>query len=169
MRICIFGAGAVGGYLAGSLAQGDARVSVIARGAHLAAIQANGLRVETPDTTLTARLPATGDPRQLGPQDAVLVTVKSPSLPQTAAAIAPLLHATTAVAFVMNGIPWWYFHALLGPHADRRLPALDPGDALWRTVTPQRALGGIFWPACSIPAPGIVRLLSGAGRGTVFG
>lgn len=169
MRICIFGAGAVGGYLAGSLAQGDAQVSVIARGAHLAAIQANGLRVETPDHAFTARLPATADPRELGPQDAVLVTVKSPSLPHVAATIAPLLHAATAVAFVMNGIPWWYFHAVPGPNADRRLPLLDPGDALWRTVTPQRALGGIFWPACSVPAPGVVRLLSGAGRGTVFG
>ena len=69
----------------------------------------------------------------------------------------------------MNGIPWWYFHAHGGPFDNRRLPRLDPGDALWNTVTPRRAIGGIFWPACSVPAPGVVRLLTGAGRGTVFG
>jgi 2-dehydropantoate 2-reductase len=169
MRICVFGAGSVGGYLAGSLAEGGARISVVARGAHLAAIRANGLRVETPGRSFTVRLPASDDPSALGPQDAVLVTVKSPSLPEVGASIAPLLHETTAVAFVMNGIPWWYFHAHGGPRDGRRLPLLDPGDGLWRTVTPQRALGGIFWPACSVPVPGVVRLLSGAGRGTAFG
>jgi 2-dehydropantoate 2-reductase len=169
MRICIFGAGSVGGYLAGFLAQGGAQVSVVARGAHLAAIRANGLRVETPDGNVTAHIPASDDPGELGPQDAVLVTVKSPSLPHVAATIAPLLQPHTTVAFVMNGIPWWYFHAHGGPHDSRRLPSLDPDDALWRTVTPQRALGGIFWPACSVPEPGVVRLLTGAGRGTVFG
>ncbi len=169
MRICVFGAGSVGGYLAAFLAQGGAQVSVVARGAHLTAIRGDGLRVETPDRSLTVRLPASNDPCELGPQDAVLVTVKSPSLAHVAAAIAPLLHDKTAVAFVMNGIPWWYFHAHGGPLDGRRLPLLDPGDALWRTVTPQRALGGIFWPACSVPAPGVVRLLTGAGQGTALG
>jgi 2-dehydropantoate 2-reductase len=69
----------------------------------------------------------------------------------------------------MNGIPWWYFHAHGGPSDGRRLPRLDPGDALWRAVGPERAIGGVFWPACSTPAPGVVRLLGGPGRGTVFG
>jgi 2-dehydropantoate 2-reductase len=69
----------------------------------------------------------------------------------------------------MNGIPWWYFHAHGGPHDGRRLPRLDRDDALWRAVGPERAIGGVFWPACSTPAPGVVRLLTGAGRGTVFG
>jgi 2-dehydropantoate 2-reductase len=69
----------------------------------------------------------------------------------------------------MNGIPWWYFHAHGGPHDGRRLSRLDPDDALWRTIGPQRAIGGVFWPACSTPEPGVVRLLTGAGRGTVFG
>lgn len=169
MRICVFGAGSVGGYLAGSLAEGGVQASVVARGAHLAAIRADGLRVELPDRSFTARLPASDDPAELGPQDVVLVTVKSPSLPAVAAGIAPLLHETTAVAFVMNGIPWWYFHAHGGPLDGRQLPRLDPAQALWRVVTPQRAIGGVFWPACSVPAPGVVRLLSVAGRGTAFG
>jgi 2-dehydropantoate 2-reductase len=169
MRICVFGAGSVGGYLAGYLAKGGARVSVVARGAHLAAIRANGLTVETPDRTINVKLPASDDPAELGEQDAVIVTVKAPALPDVAATIAPLMTAETSVAFVMNGIPWWYFHAHGGPLDGRRLPRLDPGDALWRAVGPERAIGGIFWPACSVPAPGVVRLLTGAGRGTVFG
>jgi 2-dehydropantoate 2-reductase len=169
MRICVFGAGSVGGYLAGFLSQGGAEVSVVARGAHLAAIRTNGLTVETPDRTVVARVTATDDPATLPPQDAVLVTTKAPSLASVAATIEPLLAPDTLVAFVMNGIPWWYFHAHGGRLDGRQLPALDPQGALWRTVTPQRALGGIFWPACSVPAPGVVRLLTGAGRGTVFG
>src|SRR5262249_2097223 len=132
-------------------------------------IQADGLTVETPDNTINERLPASDDPADLGRQDAVIVTVKAPALPDVAATIAPLLKAGTSVAFVMNGIPWWYFHAHGGPLEGRRLPRLDPGGALWRAVTPERAIGGVFWPACSVPAPGVVRLLTGAGRGTVFG
>lgn len=169
VKICVFGAGSVGGYLAGFLAKGGADVSVVARGAHLAAIHANGLTVETPDGSINMKLPASDNPGDLGRQDAVLVTVKAPSLPHVAATIAPLLGRDTSVAFPMNGIPWWYFHAHGGELDGRRLPHLDPGDALWNTIGPQRAIGGIFWPACSVPAPGVVRLLTGAGRGTVFG
>ncbi len=169
MRICIFGAGSVGGYLAGYLAKGGADVSVVARGAHLAAIRANGLTVETPGTSINVKLPASDNPADLGPQDAVIVTVKAPALPTVAATIGPLLTTATSVAFPMNGIPWWYFHAHGGPFDDRRLPHLDPNDALRNAIGAHRAIGGIFWPACSVPAPGVVRLLTGAGSGTVFG
>jgi 2-dehydropantoate 2-reductase len=169
MRICVFGAGSVGGYLAGFLARSDAEVSVVARGAHLAAIRANGLTVETPDQTIVSHVAASDNPAELGPQDAVIVAVKAPSLPSVAASIAPLLGPDTLVAFVMNGIPWWYFHAHGGNFDGRQLPLLDPNGALHRVIGPQRAIGGIFWPACSVPAPGVVRLLTGAGRGTVFG
>jgi 2-dehydropantoate 2-reductase len=169
MRICVFGAGSVGGYLAAYLARGGAEVSVVARGAHLAAIRANGLTVETPDETLTVRVAASDNPAELGQQDLVLVTVKAPALPNVAATIAPLLDSQTAVAFVMNGIPWWYFHAHGGPLDGRQMKLLDPDGALWRTVGPERAIGAVFWPACSVPSPGVVRLLTGAGAGTVFG
>jgi 2-dehydropantoate 2-reductase len=169
MRICIFGAGSVGGYLAGYLARSGADVSVVARGAHLAAIRADGLTVETPDSTTNVRLPASDNPADLGTYDAVIVTVKAPALPAVAATIAPLLGRDTPVAFLMNGIPWWYFHAHGGAFDNRRLPRLDPRDALWDAIGPHRAIGGIFWPACAVPAPGVVRLLTGAGRGTVFG
>lgn len=169
MRLCVYGAGAVGGYLAGYLARGGAEVSVVARGAHLAAIQADGLRVETPDESLTVRVAASDDPASLGPQDAVLVTVKAPALPDVAARMAPLLGPDTPVAFVMNGIPWWYFHGLGGKRDGEAIPLLDPGGALARAVGARRALGGVFWPACLVPRPGVVRLLTGAGRGTSFG
>jgi 2-dehydropantoate 2-reductase len=169
MRICVFGAGSVGGYLAAYLARGGAEVSAIARGAHLAAIRSNGLTVETPDEKLTVRIAASDNPAELGRQDLVLVTVKAPALPDVAATIAPLLDPQTAVAFVMNGIPWWYFHAHGGALDGRQLNLLDPNGALWRTVGPDRAIGGVFWPACSVPFPGVVRLLTGAGSGTVFG
>lgn len=169
MKICVFGAGSVGGYLAGFLAQGGAEVSVVARGAHLAAIRANGLRVETPEETITVRVAASDNPTELGPQDAVLVTAKTPAMSAVAATIAPLLGADTPVAFIANGIPWWYFHAHGGELDGRELPLLDPDGALRREVGPGRAIGGIFWPACSVPAPGVVKLLTGAGRGTTFG
>ncbi len=169
MRLCVYGAGAVGGYLAGFLARGGADVSVVARGAHLAAIQTNGLTVETPDETITARIAASDDPAALGQQDAVLVTVKATGLPEVAARIAPLLGPDTPVVFVINGIPWWYFHGLGGPRDGEGIPLLDPSGALSQAVGAGRAIGGVFWPACSVPRPGVIKLLTGHGRGTSFG
>ena len=124
--------------------------------------------METQGAAINVRLRASDDPADLGPQDAVIVTVKAPALPSVAAAIAPLLGPATAVAFVTNGIPWWYFHAHGGPLDGHRLARLDPGGALWRAVGPKRAVGGVFWPAGSVPAPGVVRV-SGTAGGTVFG
>src|SRR5690242_3503352 len=108
MRICVYGAGAIGGHLAMRLHKAGVDVSVIARGAHLEAIKANGLTVHAVDGRHHAQLKASADPAELGAQDAVFVTVKAPALPSVAAGITPLLKQDTAVAFVMNGIPWWY-------------------------------------------------------------
>jgi 2-dehydropantoate 2-reductase len=169
LRICVYGAGAIGGYLAGFLAESGAEVSVVARGAHLAAIRAHGLRVETADGNVTARVRASDDPATLGVQDAVIVSVKAPSLPSVAAGIGPLLAPGTPVVFLNNGIPWWYYMGHGGPHDGQRLPLLDPGDALWKAVGPRRVVGGIFWPASSVPEPGLVRLVGRPGRGTLLG
>jgi 2-dehydropantoate 2-reductase len=169
LRICVFGAGAIGGYIAGLLAEAGLDVSVVVRGAHLEAIRRDGLVVEVDGRTVHARPRASDDPATLGVQDAVLVTVKAPSLPSVAATIAPLLGPDTPVAFINNGVPWWYFMGHGGAMDGRRLPLLDPDDALWNTVGPARTLGGIFWPASSVPAPGVVRMVSGASRGTVIG
>jgi 2-dehydropantoate 2-reductase len=156
MKVCVFGAGAIGGHVAGRLAKGGAAVSVVVRGANLAAIRANGLRVELADEVIECRPQASADPAELGVQDAVIVTVKAPALPAVAAAIGPLLGAQTAVAFVMNGIPWWYFHGHGGPEDGRHLPLVDPGDAVWNAVGPERAIGGVVYSPCTVTAPGIV-------------
>ena len=165
MRICVFGAGAVGGYLAGSMADAGLDVSVVARGAQLAAMRAGGITVELGERTLRAPVRASDNPADLGAQDAVIVTVKVPSLPSVAATIAPLLGPETPVCFINNGVPWWYFQG----RGDARLPRLDPDDALRRAVGAARVVGGVFWPACAVPAPGVIRMVSGAGRGTVIG
>jgi len=158
MKVCVFGAGAVGGHLAGRLTKGGANVSVITRGAHLQAIQANGLLVQAADGEIHARVEASDDPRRLGPQDAVLVTVKAPALASVAAGIAPLLGPETPVAFVMNGIPWWYFYRHGGVFDGRRLKLIDPGDAIWDAVGPERAIGGVAYSACTVVRPGVVNV-----------
>ena len=158
MRVCVYGAGAIGGHLAVRLARGGAEVSVLARGPHLAAIQHDGLTVHTSEGQLHARVQASDDPKALGPQDAVLVTVKAPALPAVAAGIGPLLKPDTPVAFVMNGIPWFYFHGIGGALEGRRLPKIDPGDALWRAVGPERAIAGVVYAASAVIAPGVIEL-----------
>jgi 2-dehydropantoate 2-reductase len=161
MKICVFGAGAIGGNMAARLAASGADVSVIARGEHLAAIRANGITLEMPKETITARVKASADAHDLGPQDLVMVAVKAPALPDVAAGIAPLLKADTPVMFVMNGIPWWYFYKHGGPLEGRRLPRIDPGDAVWNAVGPQRAIGSIINSSNSIPRPGVILNTSG--------
>lgn len=158
MKICVFGAGAIGGHLAARLFKGGAEVSVVARGAHLAAIQARGLTVRARDGETVARIAASDDPAALGPQDAVIVTTKAPSLGTVARSIGPLLAADTPVAFVMNGIPWWYFFRHGGPHDGRRLPKLDPDGALWDRLGTRRAIGGVVNSPSAVVEPGIVQV-----------
>jgi 2-dehydropantoate 2-reductase len=156
MKVCVFGAGAIGSHVALRLAGGGAQVSVVARGAQLDAIRSRGITGRTPDGELHADVSASADPQALGPQDAVVVTVKAPSLPSVAHAIGPLLGPETPVAFVMNGIPWWYFHAHGGALDGRRLPRLDPDDALWRAIGPERVIGGVVNSPSTVVEPGIV-------------
>ncbi|HET9904623.1 MAG TPA: 2-dehydropantoate 2-reductase [Xanthobacteraceae bacterium] len=159
MKICIFGAGAIGSHLALRLVQAKADVSVVARGAQLEAIRSRGLHGRLPEgAQLHAHVRASEDPAALGPQDAVLVTVKAPALPSVARTIAPLLGEETPVAFVMNGIPWWYFYAHGGPLDGRRLPRLDPGDGLWNAVGPERVIGGVINAPSTVIAPGVVAI-----------
>jgi 2-dehydropantoate 2-reductase len=173
MKVCVYGAGAVGGHLAGRLAKSGLDVSLIVRGAHLAAIEKHGLQVETKEGVLHSRPTATDDPKRLGTQDVVIVTLKAPSLPQAAEGLGTLLREDTLVVFAMNGIPWWYFHAHGGSLDGTRLPRIDPGDVLWRTVGPERAVGAVAYTACTVKAPGVVhaenprnRLILGRPDGT---
>lgn len=164
MRVCVFGAGAVGGHLAVRLARGGADVSVVARGAQLAAIQARGVRVQTPVGQLQSPVRASEHPAELGEQDAVIVTLKAPALPLFAERVAPLLGRDTSVVFAMNGIPWWYFHKEGGPHDGRRMDRIDPGGAVWRAVGPERAVGGVVYSSCTVAEPGVIRVANDRNR-----
>ncbi len=164
MKICVFGAGAIGGHIAARLSRGGADVSVIARGTNLAAMQAHGLRIEAPDGAFTAAVTATDDPASIGPVDAVLITVKAPALPSVAGTIAPLLGPETTVVFVMNGIPWWYFDQHGGKLDGTRLVELDPDDAVRQAIGPARTIGGVVYSACTVIAPGVVEVATTGNR-----
>ena len=162
-RICIFGAGAIGGYLAAALDNAGAAVSLVARGPHLEAILKNGLTFEKDGVTSTHHLPASSDPADLGPQDVVFLAVKAHGIPAIIDGLKPLLHDDTIIIPAVNGLPWWYFHgAGTGTALDEQpLLAVDPDRRIWDEIGPQRAIGCVVYPACEIAAPGHVRHLDG--------
>lgn len=157
MKICIYGAGAVGGLVAARLARADHEVSVVARGAHLTEILAKGLRVRSAEGDFTARIRANVDPSRLGEQDYVFVAVKGQSLPQVAANIAPLLGEHTSIVTAMNGVPWWFFDRLPFGEGKLRLETLDPGGALARAMPTDRLVGCVIHLAASTPEPGVIQ------------
>jgi len=157
MKICIYGAGAVGGLVAARLARADHEVSVVARGAHLTEILAKGLRVRSAEGDFTARIRANVDPSKLGEQDYVFVAVKGQSLPQVAANIAPLLGERTSIVTAMNGVPWWFFDRLPFGQGKLRLETLDPGGALARAMPTERIVGCVIHLAASTPEPGVIQ------------
>ena len=157
MRICVFGAGAIGGNFAARLADSGNEVSVVARGAHLEAIRARGLTLLAGDKKIVAKVHASDRPADLGPQDAVISTLKATALGDLAANVAPLLGPDTPVVFAQNGIPWWYGHGL----AKSRPPApdlsmLDHGGALAKSVGLHRTLGGTISSPNHVAEPGVV-------------
>ena len=157
MRICIFGAGAIGGFVAAHLAQVDGvEVSVVARGAHLAAIREHGLRVHSPKGELAARVRATDRAEDLGPQDIVFIALKQHQLVPALPALAYLLGPDTTVVPPTTGIPYWYFHGLGGAHGGQQIERLDPGGGQWRTLGPARALGCVYWVATEVIEPGLI-------------
>lgn len=161
MKICIYGAGAIGGYMAVMLQQAGAEVSVIARGDHLKAMQARGLKLLVDGQELTASLTATQNPADLGPQDYVIVALKAHQAWESAEAFKPLLGRDTAVVTAQNGVPWWYFYGLPAPHGDTRLASVDPGDRQWQAIGPERVIGCTVYPATEITEPGVVRHIYG--------
>jgi 2-dehydropantoate 2-reductase len=167
-NICVYGAGALGGNFAAMIAKnlGDAvKVTVIARGAQLAAIKAKGLTIEKAGVeTFTASVDATDDPFSLPPQDLVITGLKGHQLADAAKGIAALLHEKTRVINILNGIPWWYFHGDNNSRfADLQLPELDPEGELWSLVGPQRVIGCVAYQGAEVVEPGTTRL-SGNGR-----
>jgi len=157
MKICIFGAGAIGGYLGAKLAASGADVSLVARGPHLAAIQANGLRLIEHDSDTTQTVTASQNPADLGVQDYVIVTLKAHSVPPVVGAMQPLIGDHTTIVSGVNGVPWWYFHRLGGPLEGTRLRSVDPGNVQWNGFGPDRVLGCVVYPAAEVVEPGVVR------------
>ena len=158
MKICVFGAGAVGGHFAAQLAASGHEVSVVARGAHLEAIRRNGLTLLKGEERIIGKVRAAEDPRELGPVDYVLVTLKATGLPLLAERVAPLLGKDTAVVFAQNGIPWWYAQGISSARSGTPgLGVLDPGGKLARAIAPQRVIGSVVYSANEVVAPGVVR------------
>lgn len=156
MRICIFGAGAIGGYMGVRLLEAGADVTFLARGPHLAAMRDNGVTLisEGKETVVRPRLAAT--PEEAGPQDYVVITLKAHSIPGAASEIAKLLGPSTTLVTAVNGVPWWYFYKHGGPYDGTRLETVDPGGVLTRTLPPSACLGCIVYPAADVIRPGVI-------------
>jgi len=161
MKICVFGAGAIGGYMGAKLAEAGADVSLVARGPHLAAMREKGLTLIEGGKTRTFEVTATDDPAELGPQDYVIVTLKAHSVPPVVEKMQPLIGNGTTIVSGVNGVPWWYFHKIGGPLEGTRLETVDPGNAQWNGFGPDRVLGCVVYPAADVVEPGTVRHIEG--------
>ncbi len=158
MKLCVFGAGAIGGHIGAKLALADQDVSLIARGPHLEAMRDTGLRlIEADGSEQVVRPECSDQPSDFGPQDYVFVSTKAYAAAGAVDAMQPLLGPNTCVVTAMNGMPWWYFYKLPGPYEDRRIRSVDPSDAQWTGIGPQRVLGTVLWAAAEMPEPGVVR------------
>ena len=162
MKICVFGAGAIGGYMGVKLAQAGADVSLVARGPHLAAIQAKGLTlIEEDGAPQTVGVTASDNPADLGPQDYVIVTLKAHSVPAVVPNMQPLIGPNTTIVSGVNGVPWWYFHKIGGALEGTRLASVDPGNAQWDGFGPDRVLGCVVYPAAEVQEPGTIKHIEG--------
>jgi 2-dehydropantoate 2-reductase len=162
VKICIFGAGAIGGLVGAKLAaNGEAQVSLVARGAHLAAMRAGGLLLKEAGRQTIVHVAATEKAEELGPQDTVFLALKAHSVPGALDSLRPLLGPETAVVTAQNGVPWWYFFGSGGPYESRRIEAVDPGGRIWEAIGPERAIGCVVYPAAEIETPGVVRHVEG--------
>lgn len=162
MRICVFGAGAIGGYVAARLAMaGRTKPVLIARGAHLDAIRSEGLTLSEGGKETTIAVEASTAAVDFGEQDYVLLALKAHSIAPALDAITPLLGPETAVVTMQNGLPWWYFYRHGGALDGTRLAAVDPDGAIWERLGSERAIGSVVYIAAEVAAPGIIRHVSG--------
>jgi 2-dehydropantoate 2-reductase len=161
VKFVVLGAGATGGFLGARLARADQDVTLIARGPHLAAMRANGLRVVGDGEDFTAHPACTDDLAVVGTADVVFVTVKAHALSALASQLGPLLGPETAVVTAQNGIPWWYFLDADGPLAGTRLHTVDPDGAIASSIDTRRVVGCIVYPATHMLAPGVIQHVEG--------
>ncbi|WP_428487402.1 2-dehydropantoate 2-reductase [Rhodopila sp.] len=157
MKVAIFGAGAIGGFLGVRLAQADIDVTFIARGPHLAAMQANGVTLRSVSgDSVTVRPRCVATAAEAGVQDYVVVTLKAHGLPAAAAQIAAMMGPDSALVTGINGVPYWYFHGVDGPYRDRVVESVDPGGRLWDVLPPRQAIGCVVYPAAEVIEPGVI-------------
>jgi len=162
MKICIFGAGAIGGYMGVKLAQAGADVSLVARGPHLAAMNEKGLTlIEENSDPVTVPVTASDNPADLGAQDYVIVTLKAHSVPPVVPKMQPLIGDDTTIVSGVNGVPWWYFHKIGTDLEGTRLTSVDPGNAQWDGFGPDRVLGCVVYPAAEVSDPGTIKHIEG--------
>jgi len=161
VRVAVLGAGAIGAYVGASLCRAGVDVHLIARGAHLAALRARGVRVLSPRGDFSAHPHATDDPSEIGPVDYVFLGLKAHSYASAGPLLEPLLGPETALVAAQNGIPWWYFYKLPGPYENHRIEAVDPGGATSAVMPPERTIGCVVYPATVIESPGVIRHLEG--------
>ena len=166
-KICIYGAGAIGGWMGAKLAAVGCNVSVVARGAALDALRAHGLRLREGDAETTCPVQASDDPAALGVQDLVVVSVKAPGMADVARRIGPLIGPRTLVLTAMNGVPWWFLQGFGGPVAGRTLESVDPGGAIAQAIPAAQVIGCVVHASCSVDAPGVIR--HRAGNGLIVG
>ena len=161
MKICVFGAGAIGGYIGVKLAQAGADVSLVARGPNLAAMQQNGLRLIEEGQEHKVSVSASDTPSDLGEQDYIIVTLKAHSVPPVVEKMRPLIGKNTTIVSGVNGVPWWYFHKIGGPLEGTRLHSVDPDDAQWNGFGPDNVLGCVVYPAAEVIEPGVIKHIEG--------
>ena len=154
-QICIYGVGAIGGWIGARVAQQPGvQLNAVARGATLQALQTHGLRLHSGDQTLHARVRASDQPQDLGVQDLVVLAVKAPALPDVAARIAPLIGPDTVVLTAMNGVPWWFLQGFGGAHANTALSSVDPQGEIAQRIPGAHIVGGVVHASCSVQGPG---------------
>jgi 2-dehydropantoate 2-reductase len=157
MRVCIYGAGAIGGFLGTRLAHAGCELSAVARGATLAALRQHGLRAKAGERVTRVPVRASDDPAALGVQDLVIVAVKAPAMTEVARRIGPLLGADTIALTAMNGVPWWFFQGFGGAYAGTALASVDPGGAIAAAIPARHVVGCVVHMSCAVLEPGFVR------------
>jgi 2-dehydropantoate 2-reductase len=161
MKICIFGAGAIGGYMGVKLAQIGTDVSLVARGPHLEAMKKNGLRLIEGESDVTVPVEVSENPEDLGFQDYLIITLKAHSVPSIIEKVRPLVNEKTTIVSGVNGIPWWYFHKIGGEFEGAKLASVDPGNVQWESFGPSKVLGCVVYPAAEVLEPGVIKHIEG--------
>ena len=161
MKICIFGAGAIGGYMGVKLAQIGTDVSLVARGPHLEAMKKNGLRLIEGESDVTVPVTASENPEDLGFQDYLIITLKAHSVPSIIEKVRPLVSEKTTIVSGVNGIPWWYFYKIGGEFEGTKLASVDPGNMQWESFGPSKVLGCVVYPAAEVLEPGVIKHIEG--------